>query len=528
MSTPEVDVAALSEVHRQSLEQFTAVTDQPPAIAIPLLKKCQWNAQVPHLQSIFVLSRLMIQIAITRFFDGDADTIDPAAEAAQHAQSLPTQDPPRGPHRDTLMQSLDTSSLRNRRPRLDPAPEISPLDPDASRPAPLVLALIFVPFSFTYSVLTKAFTTLGTLFPLIPRFLSRLYAPSPPRKRLNGQEAAERLLCEIQTQYGVSTDLLPFQQISYNSVRGDAKRDLKYLLMILVSPEHDDTSSFLTQTLFSDHFISFIHSHSHDLLLWLGNVQDAEAYSLSSSLQVTKFPFVGLIANTPSIAPSSMSLITRASGLESPTTLIDMLSKTISHHDPDLISARADKRTQDFSRTVRNETDSAYERSLAIDRERARKKREEEDVEVRVLRHEQDRLAASPRRIQNADMWRAWRRQSLTHAAEGDAVRLSIRLLSGQRLVKKFEPTVSIEEVYATVECHIDSDTEAEVARATAVNDDHGRKEKPVDYDHVYDFRLASTMPRRVFEPDDSSALKDLLGRSGNLIVERALVDDES
>ena len=46
MSAAEVDLDQLSESERLALEQYTSVTGQDPAEAIPLLRRSQWNVQV--------------------------------------------------------------------------------------------------------------------------------------------------------------------------------------------------------------------------------------------------------------------------------------------------------------------------------------------------------------------------------------------------------------------------------------------------------------------------------------------------
>jgi FAS-associated factor 2 len=46
MSADEVDLDQLSESERSALEQYTSVTGQDLAEAIPLLRRSQWNVQV--------------------------------------------------------------------------------------------------------------------------------------------------------------------------------------------------------------------------------------------------------------------------------------------------------------------------------------------------------------------------------------------------------------------------------------------------------------------------------------------------
>jgi FAS-associated factor 2 len=46
MADAALDLAQLTEDQQLALQQFIAVTDQAPKDAIPLLVRCQWNAQV--------------------------------------------------------------------------------------------------------------------------------------------------------------------------------------------------------------------------------------------------------------------------------------------------------------------------------------------------------------------------------------------------------------------------------------------------------------------------------------------------
>jgi hypothetical protein len=52
MSAAEVDLDQLSESERLVLEQYTGVTGQDPAEAIPLLRRSQWNVQVGRYTSL--------------------------------------------------------------------------------------------------------------------------------------------------------------------------------------------------------------------------------------------------------------------------------------------------------------------------------------------------------------------------------------------------------------------------------------------------------------------------------------------
>ena len=46
MSSPEVDIAQLTETQQLALGTYTSVTNQDPAAAIALLGRSEWNVQV--------------------------------------------------------------------------------------------------------------------------------------------------------------------------------------------------------------------------------------------------------------------------------------------------------------------------------------------------------------------------------------------------------------------------------------------------------------------------------------------------
>lgn len=46
MATADVDISQLNESQQLALQQYTSVTDQDTAAAIPLLERSQWNIEV--------------------------------------------------------------------------------------------------------------------------------------------------------------------------------------------------------------------------------------------------------------------------------------------------------------------------------------------------------------------------------------------------------------------------------------------------------------------------------------------------
>ncbi|KAL4987344.1 hypothetical protein BDW68DRAFT_110200 [Aspergillus falconensis] len=510
MSSSGPDISELSDSQRSALETYTTVTGQEPVEAIALLGRSQWN----------------VQIAIAKFFDGEGP--DPVEEARASLESASPASPGR-PNRQT--QNLLHEDLTARFPpdsaAAEPAPRIvtQPGDQPVYRP-PFLLALVFAPFNLLYRLLFGSFRLFGSLFPFLPRLLNTTTNPAlqGARRNTNGRrplapkDTAARFIREFEEEYGAHS--LSFLENGYNMALEKAHRDLKFLLVVLCAPEHDHTDAWVKETLLSKEVTDFINDPQNNIIVWGGNLQDAEAYQVANSIRCTKFPFAAAIAHTPSVSSTAMSVVARISGVTSPTEFVEKLRAAIAQNKEPLERIRETRAEQQASRSLREQQDSAYERSLAIDRERARQRREAEAARQREEQLAAERQAAEEKRKLDLEQWKRWRAQSIREEPDTgvkDAVRISIRLPSGDRVIRRFAPDADMEELYAFVECH-DITNEAETSETTPA-------EKPDGYDHVYGFRLVSPMPRVVYEVDAGS-VRDNIGRGGSLLVEP--IDDES
>src|SRR2546423_5511078 len=424
MSSTNPDISQLNEVQQNALQTYISVTDQEPLAAIPILQRAEWN----------------VQIAIARFFDGEPAS-DPVAEART---ALPS---------TSARQATNLQYETPRRPQTETVDRIATnSNSEIQYRSPLLLSVLFAPVNILYRVFRTLLSPFGILVPsFIYRIFARLtssYRSRPSRRPLPPADNARRFIREFSEEYG--TNDLPFAENGFNLSLDTAKRNLKFLLVVLLSPNHDDTSSWVRETLLSTQFAQFLSSRRDEVHLWGGNVQDAEAYQVSDALGCTKFPFAALLCHTTETGSTGMSVVMRSVGPTTASELVAKLGAAMTTHESQLAATRAQRREQEASRNLRQEQDSAYERSLALDRERARRRREEAEAQARAEKEALSRAEAEEKRRDNLQQWRRWRAQSLPPEPEGkskDTVRISIRLPGGERVIRKFHADADLEEL---------------------------------------------------------------------------------
>jgi FAS-associated factor 2 len=505
MSTP--DISQLSASQQEALQTYTAVTDQDPLAAISLLQRTEWN----------------VQIAIARFFDGEP-TADLLAEARA---ALP---PVSARQASNLQYESLLASARPSIARHDPDDVVERVGTSGAlethyRP-PFLFSLLLTPFNIIYRVLSTILSPFGFL---VPSFVSRLFGrllyqqSRPARRTLPPGETARRFIREFGEEYGEHN--LPFAETGFNLTLDNAKRDSKFILVVLLSPSHDGNHSWVQESLLSSQLRTFLDAHKEELVLWGGNVKDSEAYQVSTSLQCTKFPFAALICQTTESGSAAMTVVMRAAGPLPPSELIAKLGTAITSHQAQLRSARMQRAEQQASRNLRQEQDSAYERSLAQDRERARRRREEQEAAEHAEREAREQAQSKEKKKQNLIQWKKWRSRSLP-GEPGDvkeAIRVSIRMPSGERVIRKFRAEADLEELYAFVDCY--DIIKSQEAGSQPKDDD---VDEPTGYEHEYAFRLVSPMPRTVYGLEKGGSIGGRVGRGANLIVEPIEEGDES
>lgn len=335
------------------------------------------------------------------------------------------------------------------------------------------------------------------------------------------RDTASRFRREFEEEYGCKD--LPFFEGGIAQAHDLAKKELKFLLVILMSPEHDETEDFVRTTLMSSDIISFLNDPANNIILWGGNVLDSEAYQVSLEYNCTKFPFSALVCLTPKEGSTKMGIVKRLAGPMSPAAYLSSLWRSMSRYRADLDSARAERAAQDYTRNLRSEQDSAYERSLALDRERARQRREAEATAAAAEKRAREDADAASRQAELRAQWIRWRASTLESEPDANAtdiVRVALMLPEVGRVTRRFSSKAPMEELYAFVECY-------DSVQPDSRNQDDGATSQPKDYDHEFRFRISSIMPRKIHEPSRDVTIGEAIGKSGNLVVEAVGDNDD-
>ncbi|KAL3956606.1 hypothetical protein ACCO45_009452 [Purpureocillium lilacinum] len=428
------DVGRLSPSQQEALQQYIGVTDQEVKDAIPLLQRSQWN----------------VQIAIAKFFDGEGP--DPVAEA------MAAQDIPRTVARHENLQEIPQQPVTHR--------------------SPWLLGLLLAPFGWGWKAAGALFRTFCYVLsflpaPLRPRAITAGLRSTTGRRMLMPRDTAARFKREFDEEYGPNE--LPFFEGGLAQAHDLAKKELKFLLVFLMSPEHDDTASFVRGTLLSTDVVEFVKNPSNNIVLWGGNVLDSEAYQAATEYNCTKYPFTALVCLTPKEGSTRMGIVKRLVGPMPAATYLSELQGSMEKYGSDL------------------------------EGERAREKREAAAAAAEAERRAQEKAEADARLEEKRELWKAWRvRQIMPEPPAGNknVVRVALKMpeeSGAGRIVRRFPQDAPLEELYAFVDCY--SLLQQGVMRARTV------------------------LGRLVMS---TNTMGDKIGKSGNLIVEQLALESDA
>ncbi|KAJ2505796.1 Ubx domain-containing protein [Coemansia sp. RSA 2052] len=379
----------------------------------------------------------------------------------------------------------------------------------------------------------------------------------------SGVDDARDFLLGFEESFGVIHP--PFFVGTYTRALEVARREVKHLLIVLWSSEHDDAEA-MGQVLTHPDVVAYLSQPQ--FIVWAGNVVRSEAFQVASMLEAVSFPCVALAAlkSQSRLGAAAgeryrLQVVARIDGLPQPSraqsatapnesdesdrlaqVLCRIISDSIAQHEAELWEARHEQEELEAERRLREQQNAAYEASLARDRERDAEARALEEVQRIERQKEEGRQREEQRAEELRKQWR-WatlarlRLEEEQEAASADGAdkhdlcKLNLRLENGSRIVRTFPAGAKLQRLFDFVETR-DVAGEWEAHKKTPYGGDLSTVSPPEQYNHEYDFVLVSQFPRVVFA-DRQVGLKDMLLAKGmwpsaTLIVEPLFEPDGS
>ncbi|KAG0655369.1 hypothetical protein C6P46_001025 [Rhodotorula mucilaginosa] len=533
LSDEEALLGSLNASQRNSLETFAAVTNRDPhsADSLQALQESGWD----------------VQAAISRVYDGAPDTHAPE-EADDDDDNHHDHDPP----------LLSAGSPRRRATQQTGGLGTGAIGLYYLRQAlALPLAILAYPAALLYNLGAAIVVFLARLFRLRPSSTASFRPRNPfagaarPRTTVSPAAAAENFVRSVERvtalsrrgqsatgsasaaassssgltsrhrarRGGTGPRIPDFYIGSYDEALRFARDEMRILMVVLTSEEHERDERFKREVLVSEVVNDLVDEER--IVVWGGDVSDRDAYQVGQTLSYISLPFVAFIALQPSGPPGlasnpatapitspRMRLISRlehspTSPLTATTLHAHVQTVVLPRVKPFLARVVAQKAQREADRRAREDAERRVAENARRDEEKvlAVRRREEERQRAeraRLEREERERVERLEREweAERARGWRERKRREFLASgeaspAEEGAVRVAVRLGNGQRVMRTFAGDAPTEEVYAWTECELER--EADLAA-------RGPPPPPPSADYVqrYHFRLATTFPRQV------------------------------
>ncbi|QLQ78043.1 hypothetical protein HG537_0A02900 [Torulaspora globosa] len=377
--------------------------------------------------------------------------------------------------------------------------------------------LLQVPFVFLYHFISLIILILSILSPLCAingyyrkkqtRFLD-------PKSRLNNlleslnnesqrtvvTESNDGMAYSFGSLYNLENGSLSqdIVQGSYTELLAACSEQCKFAIIYLHDPLLDNCMDYVNNILCSGKFTTMVRKYQ--IMLWFSDVTSSEGLQVANALKVRQFPFLGVLCLK---AEQRIEVIGRMEGdarRYDPDHLENILSKGYSR----LIQIRQQRQNIALQRIIREQQDSRFEQSLRADQQR---QREQEAQRTRE--------AEEQRRERQTRQWLLWRKSRLHPEPpnSADTCRVAIRIEGdGTRLIRKFDASLPVEEIYAYVELYTEGLLDSP--------ETFTGNEPPSGYNHNFKFVLITPVPRTELDP--AATIRDVPGLypSGNIVME--------
>ena len=271
---------------------------------------------------------------------------------------------------------------------------------------------------------------------------------------LNPQRDTQRFIEDFNTNYGQHH--ARFHDNSYQTAVSAAFQQSKFLLVYLHSPLHEDTDRFCQQVFCQTAFTNVANQH---MVVWGGNVWDAEAYGLSSQLGVTSFPFMALLVCQ---STRSAQIADRIQGFQEVSQVLDRLQNAMSVYSTILNRNRMETERRTEAQRLREQQDREYQESLEAERREIERKAAEEQARIQAEeeKKQQEELAAAielSKKLTREDTIRKLKASfnAIPEPDTGsDVATIRFQLPRGAKLSRKFLKSDTMQRIHDYLSIH--------------------------------------------------------------------------
>ncbi|KAK6455023.1 uncharacterized protein RJT20DRAFT_129692 [Scheffersomyces xylosifermentans] len=283
--------------------------------------------------------------------------------------------------------------------------------------------------------------------------------------------------------------LPPFYQGSYTQALYMTTNRAKFLFVYLTNPHNESSSIIFKKIVTNPNFISLFSNQ--DVIIWGGDLTNPEAYQLANSLNVTRFPFLGLLCltRTTTMSPQGpvktspkISLISKVQGgfgdeLDVNQLIQNKFKKKIAKYEEELSLIRLELRDKFMSQVLLKQQDLNFQESLAKDIAKKNAKKLQKLTEQYLA--------------YNAERFRKLKTNENTESR----ARIAIKLKDGSRTTVHFPIDWKVDDIYLFVE--LTNGGYLEQGFVTATVDNAFAEANFQDFKIDYKFKLSSPLPPR-------------------------------
>ncbi|EGW35528.1 uncharacterized protein SPAPADRAFT_58758 [Spathaspora passalidarum NRRL Y-27907] len=363
-----------------------------------------------------------------------------------------------------------------------------------------------------YLVIQPFILVIRILFRIISKIYNLLFTYTSPT--IDPIAKVNKFILDLEDELdpGEAQTLPPFFQGSYTQALYMATQRAKFLFVYLTNGHNESSSQVFEQIIINPRFVELF---SDNVIIWGGDLTNPEAYQLANSLNVTRFPFLGLLCLTrtttmspsgPVKTPAKISLVARVQGgIRSDCNVNELIrNKFINKLDKyggELNQIRMELQEKFLNQVLIKQQELNYQMSLEKDRLKKLEKEREKLTKLYLAYH-------------------ASKYHELGVAHPGCA-KIALKMVDGTRNVAYFPKDMKVEDVFMYVELLNRGYLHDRELTSTLTEQEAATKFK--SFTMEYKFKLSSPLPPKTTlnEMRDCKIQDvDIVYPSGLLIVE--------